>query len=175
MLSSTCHPPALSTQEGSRMGKCALWSCLSLLMNHRQEIKACGGPSADHSLLPPPSPAHLCSPGDDPRVVAHSLKGTAQRHGACLPGTETSSKHGDDASHSSHPASFPPNSLPNLLSAILPGPCGASLHYLTVMRKMTCPSSCRKAGWPRDPHRKFCFPLATFLVKSSDNTAMITY
>ena len=61
----------------------------------------------------PCGPAHLYPPGDDPRVVAHSPEGAAQRHGAWLPGTETSqSEQGGDASQSrvtsrslvSHPA-----------------------------------------------------------------------
>lgn len=106
-------------------------------------LGAFGGPGGA-----PSRPAHLYSPGDDPRVVAHSPEGAAQRHGACLPGTETSqSKWGGDASQSRHPACFPPKSLPNLLSAIRPHPHGASLHCcLTVMWAMTCPSSCRKPG-----------------------------
>lgn len=77
----------------------------------------------------PSGPAHLYSPGDDPRVVAHSPEGAAQRHGAWLPGTETSqSEQGDDASQSRHPACSPPKSLPDLSSATRPRPHGASLH-----------------------------------------------
>lgn len=56
------------------------------------------------------SPAHLYSPGDGPGVVAHSLEGSAERHGACVfPGLQHHRvSRGDDASRGRHPSQLFP-------------------------------------------------------------------
>lgn len=104
-----CHPALCKNR---RLCSSALPLTAAEPLAGNSVLGAFGGPGGALSR-----PAHLYSPGDDPRVVAHSLEGAAQRHGACLPGTETSqSKWRGDASQSRHPARFPPKSLPNLVS-----------------------------------------------------------
>lgn len=98
----------------------------------RVRRKVCGVPPT-----PLTSILQVMIPGSLPTALKALLRDMAR-----LLGTETSqSKQGDDASPSRHPSSFPPKSLPNFLSAILPCPSGASLCYFTVMGGMTCPSS----------------------------------
>lgn len=99
------------------------------------------GDSVWGALATPSSPAPASvTPGDDPRVVAHSRK-AAQRHGACLPGLK----------HHRQVGRWPLRAgiQPTFLLSHFPISCQPSGHVLTSASllsshsdvEMTCPSS----------------------------------
>lgn len=139
----------------------------SMLPKRRQETKEGGRAVIQQTRDAPPSSAHLYSPGDDPRVIAHSPEGAAQRHAAVFLGLEHHRASGEMTA-GIQPAFL----LSHFPIAYQPSGHVLVVHPCTVsqLREMTCPRSRLKPGWLGDPHRKFCSPLAPSLVRSSSNS-----